>query len=111
MATLTKAQFKEHLKNPEVAHIKRNIHLLRKALKGYNWIITSHHDKRCKCFELKMASYVYDFKNYDFHGVEQHFNDVYAELRDIFKGCVYTTVTNSMCDIIEISLPYNRLKD
>jgi len=108
MVTLSKAQFKEQLKDPEVAHIKRSIHLLRKTLREYDWVVTSHHDKRCKCFELKITPRSYDFKYYDIHWVQQYFNDAYDATVDAFRGRTYTTVANDMCDTIKISLPYNR---
>lgn len=111
MATLTKTQFKEQLKDPEIATIRRKIHLVRKAVKEHNWMVTSHHDKRCKCFDLKMTPRVFNVKNYGRHWVEQHFNDVYKVTADILKGRSYTTITNDMCDTITISIPYNRPKD
>lgn len=41
MAILTKAQFIQQLKDPEVATIKRIIHLLRKTIKPYGRSIVS----------------------------------------------------------------------
>jgi len=110
MATLTKSQFKEQLKNPEVASIKRNIHLLRKTIREYDWAIISRNDKKYKCFELTLTPSIYELGNYNLNWDAHHFNDVYEALMEIFGGRVGATVVNDMGDIIDVLLPYDRPK-
>lgn len=109
MATFTKAQFKEQLKNPEVATIKRNIRLLRKIIRSYDWSVVSHHDKKRKCFELTLTPRSYDFTNYDRGWNAHNFNEVYGALLEIFRGHA-ATIVNDMGDIINASIPHNRPK-
>jgi len=110
MATLTKTQFKEQLKNPEVATIKRNIRLFRKTIRPYSWGVISRNDKRYKYFKLIIAPRVYDFNNYNSYWEERHYDKVYEILIHTFKGigpCVFSDTG----DMIEVSIPYNRPKD
>lgn len=103
MATLSKAQFKEQLKDPEVASIKRDIRLFRKIIKEYNWMVISHNNKKRKCFELKIVP-----RNDENREAHYHYSDqIYYMLTQAFKN-LSASMVNDMGDIIKASVPYHK---
>ena len=125
MAKLTKNQFLDQLKDPEVASIQRTISAIRKAIRPLGWRIQAHNNKKDKCFEiiaiprddqplltllsiLKNATAIKEEVDY-----RDNFDDVWDLMIDISHAELKGTPPTLSIDggeLIEAHIPYHRLK-